>query len=223
MAETKRKRRIAELAVMAEAIARGYRVSIPFGEDSPYDLVVERNGRLERVQVLVEPELHRFELLDALVHLFDAERGRDPVGDAGYARDAGHARQPGLGCRCSGTGAFMKLTAPTGARLIGITTPAAGVAEVHEMKMEGDTMKMRALAQGLELPAGQTVELKPGGNHLMLMDLKQPVNVGATVPVTLRFVDAKGVASELSLQVPVAAAAPGGAATGGEHQHQHKH
>ena len=50
MAETKRKGQIAELAVMAEAIARGYRVSIPFGEDSPYDLVVERHGRLERVQ-----------------------------------------------------------------------------------------------------------------------------------------------------------------------------
>ena len=123
----------------------------------------------------------------------------------------------------SGTGAFMKLKAPAAMRLVGASTPVAGVAEVHEMKMEGDTMKMRALAQGLELPAGQTVELKPGGNHLMLMDLKQPVNVGATVPVTLRFVDAKGVASELSLQVPVAAAAPGGAAAGGEHQHQHKH
>ena len=50
MAETKRKGQIAELAVMAEAVARGYRVSIPYGEDAPYDLVVERNGQLERVQ-----------------------------------------------------------------------------------------------------------------------------------------------------------------------------
>ena len=109
-------------------------------------------------------------------------------------------------------------------RLVGASTPVAGVAEVHEMKMEGDTMKMRPLSQGLELPAGQTVELTPGGYHLMLTDLKQPVNVGTTVPVTLRFVDAKGVASEQTLQVPVAIGAPGGgAASGGEHQHQHKH
>lgn len=124
----------------------------------------------------------------------------------------------------SGTGAFMKLKAPVATRLVGASTPVAGVAEVHEMKMEGDTMKMRPLSQGLDLPAGQTVELTPGGYHLMLTDLKQPVNVGTTVPVTLRFVDAKGVASEQTLQVPVAIGAPGGgAASGGEHQHQHKH
>lgn len=123
----------------------------------------------------------------------------------------------------SGTGAFMKLKSPAATKLVGASTPVAGVAEVHEMKMEGDTMRMRALNQGLELPAGQSVELKPGGYHLMLMDLKQPVNAGATVPLTLRFVDAKGVASELKLQVPVAASAPGGAGAGGEHQHQHKH
>jgi len=120
----------------------------------------------------------------------------------------------------SGTGAFMKLKAPAGTRLVGASTPVAGVAEVHEMKMEGDTMKMRALAQGLELPAGQTVELRPGANHLMLMDLKQPVAAGSTVPITLRFMDAKGVASEQTLQVPVAVGAPGGA-DAGEHQHKH--
>lgn len=122
----------------------------------------------------------------------------------------------------SGTGAFMKLKSPAATRLVGISTPVAGVAEVHEMKMEGDTMKMRALSQGLDLPAGQTVELKPGGYHVMLMDLKQPIAVGATVPLTLRFVDAKGVASEQSVQLPVTAAAPGGEAMGGgEHQHKH--
>ncbi|MBS0340360.1 MAG: copper chaperone PCu(A)C [Proteobacteria bacterium] len=123
----------------------------------------------------------------------------------------------------SGTGAFMTLKSPAGARLVGASTPVAGVAEVHEMKMEGDTMKMRAVSQGLELPAGQAVELKPGGYHLMLTDLKQAVNVGTTVAITLRFVDAKGVASEQTLQVPVAIGAPDGAASGGEHQHQHKH
>lgn len=116
----------------------------------------------------------------------------------------------------SGTGAFMKLTAPSGARLVGASTPAAGVAEVHEMKMDGDTMRMRA-AGPVELPARQTVELKPGGYHLMLMDLKQPLSNGATVPVTLRFEDAKGQKTALELNVPVLAGAA--APAGGEHKH----
>ena len=107
----------------------------------------------------------------------------------------------------SGTGAFMKLTAPAGARLVGASTPAAGVAEVHEMKMEGDTMRMRALDRGLELPARRTVELKPGGYHLMLMDLKQPLANGSSVPLTLQFEDAKGQKSTLDLKLPVRAAA----------------
>ncbi len=121
----------------------------------------------------------------------------------------------------SGTGAFMKLTAPSGARLVGASTPAAGVAEVHEMKMEGDTMRMRGVA-GVDMPARQTVELKPGGYHLMLMDLKQPIKAGGTVPVTLQFEDAKGVKSALELQVPVALAAPGApAAADAGHMHRH--
>lgn len=86
----------------------------------------------------------------------------------------------------SATGAFMKLTAPTATRLVEVRTPAAGVAEVHEMKLEGDVMRMRAVA-ALPLPAGQTVELKPGGFHVMLMDLKAPVKAGDSLPLTLVF------------------------------------
>jgi copper(I)-binding protein len=120
----------------------------------------------------------------------------------------------------SGTGAFMKLTAPTGAKLVGISTPAAGVAEVHEMKMEGDTMKMRELPGGLDLPAGQTVELKPGGYHVMMMDLKQALTKGGTVPMTLRFEDAKGLKTSLEVKLPVGA--PDGAdAAAPAHQHKH--
>ncbi|MBW4460618.1 MAG: copper chaperone PCu(A)C [Nodosilinea sp. WJT8-NPBG4] len=118
----------------------------------------------------------------------------------------------------SGTGAFMKLTAPAGGRLVGISTPAAGVAEIHEMKMEGDTMRMRELPRGLELPPGQTVELKPGGYHVMMMDLKQALAKGATVPVTLKFEDAKGQKTSLELKLPVGA--PAGTAAPA---HQHKH
>ena len=117
----------------------------------------------------------------------------------------------------SGTGAFMKLNAPSGARLVGVSTSAAGIAEVHEMKMEGDTMRMREVKGGLTLPARQTVELKPSGYHVMLMDLKQPLPKGATVPMTLRFEDAKGVASTLAVQVPVGA--PEGTAAPAGHVH----
>jgi copper(I)-binding protein len=101
------------------------------------------------------------------------------------------------------TGAFMKLYAPSGARLVGVSTPLAGVAGVHEMKMDGDIMKMREVGGGVELPPRQTVELKPGGYHVMLMDLKQTLQQGANVPMTLIFEDAKGVRSTAELLVPV--------------------
>ncbi len=104
------------------------------------------------------------------------------------------------------TGAFMKITSREGARLVAVSSPVAGVAEVHEMKMEGDIMKMRALADGLDLPPGKTVELKPGGYHVMLMDLKGPLAKDTTVPLTLVFKDAKGTESKVELRVPVAAA-----------------
>ncbi len=105
------------------------------------------------------------------------------------------------------SGAFMKITAKTATRLVAVSTPVAGVAEVHEMKMDGDIMKMRAIP-GLDLPAGKTVELRAGGYHLMLMDLKQALVSGSVLPLTLHFKDAKGVESKQELLVPVAMLAP---------------
>nr|WP_145552494.1 copper chaperone PCu(A)C [Variovorax boronicumulans] len=118
----------------------------------------------------------------------------------------------------SGTGAFMQLSAPQGLRLVGAATPFAGVAEVHEMQMDGNTMRMREVKDGLALPARQTVELKPGGYHLMLMDLKQPLAKGTQLPLTLRFVDAQGVASQREIKVPVGVP-DGAAAAAGAHVH----
>jgi copper(I)-binding protein len=83
------------------------------------------------------------------------------------------------------TGMFAQITSAKGGRLVAVSSPVAGVAEVHAMAMEGSVMKMHALADGLELPAGKAVELKPGGYHIMLMDLKQTLKVGDAVPVTL--------------------------------------
>ena len=112
------------------------------------------------------------------------------------------------------TGAFMTLTAKDGARLVGGSSPAAGVTQVHEMKMDGGVMKMNEVKDGLELPAGKAVELKPGGYHVMLMDLKAPLLKDSTLPLTLVFKDAKGVESKVELKVPVAATAPAGMAHG---------
>ena len=112
------------------------------------------------------------------------------------------------------TGAFMRLTAAQATSLVRAESPAAGVTEVHEMKMDGDVMKMRAVPS-LELPAGKAVELKPGGYHVMLMDLKAPLAKGATVPLTLVFKDAQGAESQMQLQVPVSVQAPGAAGAHG--------
>jgi hypothetical protein len=82
------------------------------------------------------------------------------------------------------TGAFMQLTAARAAKVVAVSSPVAAVAEIHEMKMDGGVMKMRAV-DALPLPAGQAVALKPGSYHVMLMGLKAPIKAGETVPLTL--------------------------------------
>jgi copper(I)-binding protein len=82
------------------------------------------------------------------------------------------------------TGAFMQLQSAQDAKLVSAQSPVAGVTEVHEMAMDNGVMKMRPIPF-LALPAGKAVELKPGGYHVMLMDLKGQVKDGDTVPVTL--------------------------------------
>ena len=117
------------------------------------------------------------------------------------------------------TGAFMKLTSKDGTKLVSVSTPAAGVSEVHEMKMDGDVMKMRAVQGGLYLPAGKAVELKPGGYHVMLMDLKAPLPKDSTVALTLVFKDAKGVETKQEVTLPVSTVAPMGTMNHGDHKH----
>ena len=101
------------------------------------------------------------------------------------------------------TGAFMKITSKDNTKLVSVSSPMAGVAEIHEMKMEKDVMKMTALPNGLDLPAGKAIELKPGSYHVMLMDLKAPLAKDTTVPLTLTLQDAKGVKSNVELKLLV--------------------
>lgn len=142
-------------------------------------------------------------------------------GDAVAVKDAwARATVPGQ----KGTGAFMTLTARDGARVTGAASPVAGVVEIHEMKMEGDVMRMRPVSV-LELPAGKAVELKPGGYHVMLLDLKQPLKVGDRIPLELRLETKDGQKVTLPLQVDVRAQSPARDAPGA-HKHAdkaHKH
>lgn len=120
----------------------------------------------------------------------------------------------------SGTGGFMRLTAADGATLVGFASPVAGTAELHEMKMEGDVMKMRPIAT-LALPAGQVVELKPGGHHLMLMNLKRSLKVGDQVSLTLKFKNPAGKPFQQTIKVPVMSPGQAPAAASGAMHHAH--
>jgi periplasmic copper chaperone A len=141
--------------------------------------------------------------------------------------DAAHVNVDGAWIRATvagqmGTGGFMKLTAREDLRLVRVSSPAAEVAEIHEMKMgANNVMEMRPIA-GLDLPKGKIVELKPGSYHLMLMSLKQALPKDSTVPVTLFFKDAKGAESKLNLKVPVSLA-PMQASPDQASQPMHKH
>ncbi|HSB22017.1 MAG TPA: copper chaperone PCu(A)C [Burkholderiaceae bacterium] len=102
------------------------------------------------------------------------------------------------------SGAFMQITSANGGKLVAASSPVAGVVEIHEMAMEGNVMRMRA-APGLELPAGKTVELKPGGYHVMLMDLKQQLKAGETVPLSLVVEGKDGKRETVEVKAPVRA------------------
>lgn len=115
------------------------------------------------------------------------------------------------------TGAFMDLSSKAGATLVGASSPVAGVTEIHEMKMDGGVMKMHAIPR-LDLPAGKAVPLAPGGYHVMLINLKQPLKSGETVPLTLQVEgpDRKVERVEVRAEVRDLTAAP---PAGAEHKH----
>ena len=116
------------------------------------------------------------------------------------------------------TGAFMQITSATGGKLVSASSPAAGVVEIHEMAMEGNTMKMRAVP-AVDLPAGKAVDLKPGGYHVMLMDLKAPLKAGETLDLTLVVEGNDGKKESITLKAPIKAlgAAMGGGMAGHKH------
>src|SRR5574340_1047023 len=109
--------------------------------------------------------------------------------------------------------AFMQITSATGGRLVSAASPVAGVVEIHEMAMEGTTMKMRPVT-GIDLPAGKPVALTAGGYHVMLMDLKQPLKAGDTVELSLVVEDKGGKRETIAVKAPIRA-------MGAEPMHKH--
>ena len=96
-------------------------------------------------------------------------------------------------------GGFMKIENKGAAdQLISASSPASGEVQLHEMAMEGNVMRMRQVKE-VVVPAGGTVELKPGGLHLMFMNIKTPLTAGETVPVKLKFAKA----GEVEIKMPV--------------------
>ena len=100
------------------------------------------------------------------------------------------------------TGAFMRVQSAAPARLVGVQADVAGRAELHEMAMDGQTMRMRRV-ESIELPAGKPVNLASGGYHVMLMDLKRQVKEGESVALTLTVQDAAGKRQDVKVKVPV--------------------
>jgi periplasmic copper chaperone A len=100
--------------------------------------------------------------------------------------------------------AYLTIQSPTADRLLSASSPVAKKTELHTMSMEGMVMKMRPLA-GLDIPAGQTVTLKPGGEHIMLEGLNAPLREGQSFPLTLTFEKAGSRTITVAIEKPGAA------------------
>lgn len=121
------------------------------------------------------------------------------------------------------SGVFMDLRSMhDNAQLVGVKTEAASSAEVHEMRMQDNVMKMRAVTS-VNLPSGQTVSLKPGGYHIMLTGLKKPLVAGESLDLTLEVVHEDGAKESIAVRAPVRALAstpsPASQPHSGAHQH----
>ena len=100
------------------------------------------------------------------------------------------------------TGAFLTLTSSEDARVVGVSTPVAEMAEIHVTENKGGVMQMHGV-EGLALPAGKPVKLEPGGHHVMLMGLRAPVAEGARVPLTFTIEDRQGKRTRVEVSASV--------------------
>jgi copper(I)-binding protein len=171
----------------------------------------------------------RATLLTALLMMSTPLLAAHHGGDSSEAM-AGHsaieAEQPWTRATPPGAGAgggFVTLTnhGDGDDMLIGATSPVTERVEIHIMEMDGDVMRMAPLPGGIELPAGGSVTLAPGGLHLMLMELDSPIVEGEPVPVTLEFQHAEPM--EIQLRVLPVGESPEGHHHESGHSHGHNH
>jgi copper(I)-binding protein len=142
------------------------------------------------------PTLSRTLAAAALCFFAAAQAQTAPEVEAAWARPTVAGQSAG--------GAFLKITGGSSAdRLLGASAPIASMTELHTMQMDGNVMRMHAIA-GIAVPAGQAVALKPGGMHVMFMGLTQPLKTGTSFPLTLRFEKA----GEVKVDVQVTNSAP---------------
>ena len=129
---------------------------------------------------------------------------------SGKAEAAGPVTVTGAICRPTPrgrqvTGCYLTLTAPADDTLMSVASPVAALVQIHESRMESNMMMMRELETGLPLPAGRTVSLEPGANHIMLLGVNDPLRTGDTVPLTLTFATAAPVEITAAVGQPPAA------------------
>ncbi|MEO7335292.1 MAG: copper chaperone PCu(A)C [Caldimonas sp.] len=133
-------------------------------------------------------------LAAAGVQAHDFQLGTLSIGHP-YARPTAPSQPTG--------GGYMKIANQGKAddKLVSASSPVARGVQMHTMRMEGDVMRMREV-DAVDVPSGKTIELKPGGLHLMLMGLKEPLVVGQKFPLTLRFDKAGEVTVQMSVDTP---------------------
>lgn len=129
-----------------------------------------------------------------------AEKAEAPPAAAGVQAADAWCRPSPKGARVGAC--YLTLTAGQTDRFTGFTTPAAATPQIHTMSTEGGMMQMRQLTEGLALPAGQAVALKPGAEHLMLIDLAQPLVEGAQVTLNLTFETAPALTVQAVVRAP---------------------
>ncbi len=151
-------------------------------------------GELKWVEVPaagVDP--HSLEAPAAVLKIAAETGGVTEKADAGSAQigplaiEGAWSRATAAGAKVGAGYLTIRNTGNTADTLVSVATPVAGSGEIHDMTMTEGVMRMRRMADGVEIPAGGSIELKPGGMHLMLIDLKQPLTEGSRVPVTLTF------------------------------------
>ncbi|MDP1778007.1 MAG: copper chaperone PCu(A)C [Brevundimonas sp.] len=142
-------------------------------------------------------------LAAALLTLAACSPGGSGSGEAATVQVAGAVCRPTPVGRQM-TGCYLTLTTATADRLVSASSPDANMVQIHESRIESGMMMMNELREGLALPAGETVALAPGGNHLMLLGVNEPLVAGDTVALTLTFATSAPVEVTATVGQPAA-------------------